>query len=300
MTTRSKGPGAGFQWLSRGIGVGFRHPRPLIGGAIVVTLLMLVPAAITFAMQWQSFLGHAPPDPEAMFKTLPVSTVLNLLLVPVFAGYLQLIHAADHGEAARARDIFKPYRSGEALRLIGFGLVMLVIYAALFALLLGTIGHGLTGWYIRLLQAQAAHHALTSGLPGNFGSTLALFLVVGLYLFAAYAIALGQVALGQRSVFGAIGDGLVGALKNVLPLIVLVVCGIFALFVVILAFVVVALVVGLIGVLVGKWLTLVLIVAAEVAMAFLFYMIQFGTQYYLWRDVCGDDVVADPSPVVAA
>lgn len=300
MTTRSKGPGAGFQWLSRGISVGFRHPRPLIGGAVMVTLLMLIPAVVTLAMEWRTLFGHAQPDPSVMFKAMPVSTLLNLLLVPIFAGYLQVIDAAENGEAARARDIFRPYRSSEALRLIGFALLMMVVFIVVFAIVALTVGRGLASWYIHLLDAQSTHQAMTMTLPGHAGAGMALIFVIGLYMFAAYAIALGQVALGGRNVLGAIGDGLLGALKNVLPLIVLVLCGILLLIVMAIAIFVVVLVVGLVGALAGKWFAVAVTVAIEIAMMFILYMIQFGTQYYMWRDVCGDDLATGTTEYVAA
>ena len=70
----------------------------------------------------------------------------------------------------------------------------------------------------------------------------------GVRLCGIYSIALGQVALCRRPASDALRDGLAGSLKNLLPLLVMVVIG-------------------------------------EPGMA---CMVVFGVAYAMWRDVCAD------------
>ena len=300
MTTRSRGPGAGFQWLSRGIGAGFRRPKPILGGAAFLALVSLVPALISFGLQYKTFVAHTQPNPATLLWLMPISMLSYLLLMPAYGGYLQVVEAAENGVAARARDIFKPYASGEALRLIGFGLMMMLIYLGAFGVILISVGHGVAGWYMHLIESRAAHQTMTMTLPAHFGATVALIILTGLYIFAVYAISLCQIALNHRSVFGAIGDGVVGALKNVFPLIVMLLSGILAFIVMIIAMFVVILVITLIGKLAGEWLILTLGIAVDVAFILLILMIQFGTMYHLWHDVCDEDPVPGTAESVAA
>jgi hypothetical protein len=124
--------------------------------------------------------------------------------------------------------------------------------------------------------------------------------VLGIFMMGFYSISLGQVALRQRSVFGAIGDGLIGALKNLLPLLVFAVSLVLVWIVAAIAIVIVAALLALIGKLVGAWLVFALIVPLYIAVLLMMFTVMFGVMYHLWRDVCGDDIVADMALPIAA
>lgn len=299
MTTRSKGPLAGFGWLKRGISVGYRHPKPLLGGAAFLLLATLLPSLITLPMQFHMQQAGAPPSPATFGWIMGGSMLFALLIVPLYAGYLQVIDAAERGLPARARDIFKPYRQGEALRLIGYGLAILVVYIAMFVIIIAATGGGIANWYMQVLTSQA-NHQLPPALPHDFGIVMALFTVLGLFMLGLYAISLGQVALRGRSVFGAIGDGVIGALKNLLPLIVFVVSVAVAWIVVAIAILLVAVLITFLAKLVGAWLVFVLIVPLYIAMVLIMFAVMFSVMYYLWRDVCGDDIVTGMAAAIAA
>jgi hypothetical protein len=292
MTTRSRGPLAGFGWLKRGIHVGYRHPKPLLGGAALLLLACLVPSLITLPLRLPSLQASMQLTPAIFGGVMVGSMLLGLLLVPLYAGYLQMVDAAERGLPARARDIFKPYRQGEALRLIGYGLAMLAVYIAVFGVIIAAAGGGIARWYMQTLTAQASHQPPPTTLPDGFASTMALLMVLGLFMMGLYAISLGQVALRRRSVFGAIGDGLVGALKNLLPLLVFAVSLVLAWIVVAIAIALLAVLFVLLGKLVGAWLVFVLVVPLYLALVLTAFAVMFGVMYYLWRDVCGDDTVA--------
>ena len=300
MTTRSNGPAAGFRWLKKGFSVGFRHPKPLLGGAAFLVVACLLPALITVPMQFYAATAGTPPNAATFVGIMAVSMLISLLLVPLQAGYLQLVDAAERGLPARALDIFNPYRQGEALRLIGYGLAVMAVYVAIIGLIfVVTTGGGTADWYIQALTAQANHQP-PPGLPNGFGIAIPLFMVLWLLIVGFLAIGLGQVALGRRHVFGAIGDGLIGAVKNVLPLLVFGVTAILAGIGLVIAFAIVAILITLLGKLVGAWLVVVLLAPLYIALFMGMFMVMFGTMYYLWRDVCGDDLVPDIAHAITA
>lgn len=299
MTTRSKGPAAGFAWLTRGIGVGFRHPKPLLGGAALLVVACLLPSLITLPIQFHAISDGTPPSLATNGWIMLGSALFGLLLVPLYAGYLQVIDAAERGLPARAPDIFKPYREGEAPRLVGYGLAILLVYIVVFAIIIVATGGGIASWYIQALTTQASHLP-PPALPNGFGLAMALFAVLGLFMMGFYAVSLGQVALQRRNVFGAIGDGVVGALKNLLPLLVFAVSAMVACIVATIVFVIVAMVLALLAKLAGAWLMFVVLVPLYVALMLFMFAMMFGVMYHLWRDVCGDDNVPDLGTAIAA
>ena len=300
MTTRSNGPLAGFGWLKRGINVGYGNPKALFGGAAFLLLLCLLPTLITMPLQFTALRAGTQPDPATFGWIMAISAIAGLLLVPLYAGYLQVIDAAERGLPARARDIFQPYRQGDALRLIGYGLAMAVVYVTVFGAVIVATGGGIARWYMQMITAQANHQPPPDTLPGGFGIAIALFIVLGLFMMGVYAISLGQVALRRRSVFGAIGDGLVGALKNLLPLLVFVVSLVVAWLVLAVVIMLLAALLALVGKLAGTWLVLVFVVPLYLAVMLMLFSVMFGVMYYLWRDVCGDNTAPTAAQSIAA
>lgn len=128
---------------------------------------------------------------------------------------------------------------------------------------------------------------------------MALFTVLCLFMMGFYSISLGQITLRQRSVFGAIGDGIVGALKNLLPLLVFALSFLLVGVVAIIAIALVAFLLALLGKLVGVWLVLVLMIPFYIAVMLLMFTMTFGAMYHLWRDVCGDGITPDMAPATA-
>ncbi|WP_017460277.1 hypothetical protein [Dyella ginsengisoli] len=296
MTTRSRRASAGFGWLTRGFSAGFRHPKPLWGGAAILLAAVVLPSLVTLPIRLHAIHAGVPVSPMTSVAWTALSMLIGLLVIPLYGGYLQVIDAAEYSRAARIRDIFSPYRDGSALRLIGFGLAALLIYVAMFALLLVAAGGGLLHWYMQALTMQAQQLPLPHGL----GLFVALGAVFFLFFTGFYAIGLGQVALSRRGVFASIGDGLVGAVKNVLPLLAYALGGLLALIGVAIVLIFVVMVAVLLGKLVGAWLMLVISIPLYIAFMMTIFMAMFGVSYHLWRDVCGtDDAPALPEPATA-
>jgi hypothetical protein len=219
--------------------------------------------------------------------------------VPLYAGYLQVIDATQHGLAARARDVFRPYREGKAPRLIGFGLVMVTVYVTIFAIILTATGGGFAHWYLDMTIAQANHQP-PPALPDGFWTTLLLAAAASIFIMGFHSIGIGQIALGNRNVFGAAGDGIVGALKNLLPLLMLAVGGIVVWLGVSIGVGILVVLLALIGKLVGLWLMFVLVVPVYIALLLFAVTTMLGVMYHFWRDVCGDDDATGAAGAMAA
>jgi len=299
MTTRSRGPSAGFGWLTNGISVGFRHPKPLFGGAAFLLLACLLPLLITMPMQFHAMSAGTPPSMATSALIMAISVLFGLLIIPLYAGYLQLVDAAEREQPTRVLDIFKPYRQGEAWRLIGLGLANFVVYIAGIAIIIVATGTGIASWYVQAMTAQVNHQP-PPALPGGFWIAVALLMVFGLLMLGFYAISLGQVALNRRNVLGAIGDGVTGALKNVLPLLLFALSSILAWIAVGIVLLIVVMLLTLLAKLISSWLVFVVIIAFYIALILVMYTMMFGVMYHLWRDVCGDDIVPDMAPAIAA
>lgn len=289
MATRSNGPLAGFAWLAGGIDVGFGNARAVFGGSAILLLACIVPMLVQLPMHFGILRVGAELTPWTLGLIFVASGLVGLLLIPLHAGYLRVIDASERGLPARARDIFEPYRQGEAWRLIGYGLAMLVVDVAVFGSVLVAMGGGLFRWYLQLATAQANYQSPTTALPSGFGTTIVLLFVAGLFLLGVRAVALGQVALGRRSVGQAIVDGLSGALKNVLPLLVFVASLLVAMILFVIVIILLAGLLTLLGKLAGTWLVLLLVIPLYIAVMVVLGAALAGMMYYLWRDVCGDD-----------
>jgi hypothetical protein len=151
-----------------------------------------------------------------------------------------------------------------------------------------------------MLTAQINHETPPTTWPNGLGITVLLLMLYAIFMIGFYSIGLGQVTLRHRSVFGAMGDGLVGALKNMLPLLMLAMGLILLWIAVAICFGIVAFVLTLIGKLVGAWLVFVLIVPLYIALLLVAFAAMFGVMYHLWRDVCdGDSVTGMAEPLVA-
>ena len=285
---------AGFRWLTNAINLGRHNPKAVFGGAGLSLLLMLVPSLLTVPLQ----IGGTP-SVTRMFVAMANSLVLGLLVAPLYGGLLGIIDAAERGRAAKATDVFAPYRSGGgAARMIGFVIAMLGVYVLVMFVIAGIAGTGIFHWYMQLLAAQGKPTPELMQLPAGFGTAVALFMVFWLLLMGIYGVGFGQVALGGRSPLGGLKDGFFGGIKNLLPLLVLAISLCVAGLLVALGFGILVAIAALIGKFAGLWLTVLLLVPLYVALVLVIYVVMFGVMYFMWRDICGDSA-ASPQAVAA-
>lgn len=287
MTTRANGPGAGWSWLMQGINTGRHNPKAIFGATAILMVFALLPSVVQMALNASGKL-----DLTGMIWVIGLGMLLGVVLYPLLlGGLLRIIDAGEHGQPARAMTLFEPFRAGQGgARLIAFSVILMLVYLAVLAVLLLTIGRGTLDWYLQLvslgIQGSAAKTMPT--LPDGFGPTFGLLMLFGVFYTGVYSIGLGQVALRNRGPLQALREGVAGTLKNVLPLLVLAVSLMLALLVFCIAF---GLVVGLVMVLaslVSPTLALVLLVPVYLAMMLVLYVVMVGLMYAVWQGACTD------------
>ena len=299
MSTRTMGPGAGWSWLARAVNLGRHNARAVIGAIALVAALALVPSIVQ--MGAQSALGGRP---DALLTVIGLSTVVSLVVFPLLiGGALRVIDAAERGRPAEPTAVFDTFRAGQGGgRLIGFGLLMTALYLLVFGVLIGSFGQGLPEWYAQVMQLtiEAGGRPLQPAdipePPAGLGTVVALGLLLGMFLSGAWAIGFGQVALGGRGVLEAVRQGLAGALKNLLPIIVLTVLSVAGMVALVLVVALVGGLLMLIGGLVHPALGMLLVAPVYLGMILLMYVVMFGVMYHMWRDICGEPVEPPPLP----
>lgn len=283
------GPGAGLRWLMNALNLGGRNPRAVFGGAALLMLVALVPTVVQLVVQE----GLGIHDQAIVLGLVGFSLLYSLLLMgPLSAGYLRVLHAAETGAPTRATAIFGVFGPGGGaarvvLVLLGLTVLGLLLFGLLALVFGGDFFAQLGSLMVALETAQPGTTPDLPPLPDGFGALLGLLVLLGMFFNGAYAVALGQVALGGTGPGAALGDGLLGALRNLLPLLVLtivvMVAGLVALLVVSLVVVLLAFLGGLVHPVLGLALAAPVYVVVMVGV----YVVAFGVTYWIWRDVCG-------------
>lgn len=214
--------------------------------------------------------------------------LIYLLLAPLYAGWLLLCRQTSDGADASALTPFSPYANRAAwVKLACLLVIGIVIYAAavyLFELLMLAFG----------IDMQAAARSVDPNAGGNAMAVLnlgagywtALCFSIAFNILLQFALYLGFThgALARDGVFTSLRAGLLGVLKNLLPIVVFTV----------LVFIIIVVVV-IVGVLAGillMWLSDVL--AATIGFAMLLLLLLYGYPvtsaflYYFWSGILGD------------
>lgn len=299
MTTRTVKAEAGWRWLVQAINLGRNDPKAVFGAIALVALAAVAPSVVQTVLQRFFGLGA-----EATTVLVGAIWLLSMTLYPLlFGGMLQVIDAAEHGRPTRASAVFAPFRAGShGLRLVGFGVLSSLLYLAAFMLVVAAFGKDFIRWYWELITAAqdaqqdgAPPAALAKGLelPENFAIVVTLSGVLGLFLGSVYAIGLGQVAIAGRSIGAALADGIGGALKNLLPLLVLALLGSIGMFALMMAMGMVMLLGGVLSML-STTLAMLLMLPLYFGILLLLYVLMFGVMYFMWRDICGEPAAAIP------
>jgi hypothetical protein len=283
------GPGAGWRWLSRAIDLGRHDPKALFGAAALMLVVALIPSLV----QQLVLLAVGPANTHVVLGVAVAGMLAMLVVFPLLiAGFLRVIDAAENGRPTRALAVFDTFRAGnDRGRIIGTGLLLMLVYVALIALVLGVAGREVAAWYWEVLSiAQSATPGSTPALPGmpeGMGRVAGLLLLVMMISGGLYSIGFGQVALGGRTATGALADAAAGTVKNVLPLLVLTLLGLVAMVVATLVIVLVVMFLTMLGSVVHPALGLALALPVYVAFMVIMYVVMFGVMYFIWRDVTG-------------
>lgn len=287
MLMRARGPGAGWSWLMEGFTVAKHAPRQILGACLLLVLCVAVLVVVQMLVQW----AMRPQGPAAIAVVAVFALAGSILFPVLMGGFMRVIDASRNERRARASMLFEPFRRGHGgSRLALFGLCMLLIYVAFITVLLTTVGHGLFSWYLHLLDQQDLGTPVRSlpPLPGGSSIALALLTVFFIFYSCAFAIGTGQVALRGRAPLPALRDGVTGAFKNALPLLVLSACGLVALLVLAVGFGILSAILLVLTALVSRVLGAGLLFLVYVVLAVLLYACMMGVDYAIWYDVADD------------
>lgn len=284
MQMHAKGPGAGWSWLVGGFTVARQNPAKILGAAGLFMLCMAWSFPIA---EWLKPRGTAGYILRGGFM------LVNSLLLPILmGGFMRVLDASRNGRPVRISMMFDPFRRGQGgPRLALFGLCMLLVYAAFMALLLSTVGHDTWLWYLQLAKHQAMHPPVNTffPLPHQISATLGLMTVFFLFYSCANAVGVGQAALQGQSTLAAFRDGIVGAFKNALPVLVLFVCGLLVLVAFCIGFGILVAIATLLahvsGSSMGGATGSVLKVLVLAVCMLLLYAFMAGVNYAIWHDV---------------
>ncbi|ATD66340.1 hypothetical protein CNR27_01825 [Luteimonas chenhongjianii] len=297
MTTRTVGAGHGWKWIVQGVNVGRANPRAVYGATAVVALLALAPNVLQAVLQIAFRL-----EPETQIMVIGATSLVSIILYPLLiGGVLRVIDAVEHGRPAAPGDVFSTFTGGQAGRFIGFGVLMGALYIVTFYALVSAFGEGVLDWYMDVLsisQEMSTESAPASPPempmpPAGIGPLMALGIFFGVYYATVYAVGLGQVALGGRPVMQAFTDGLGGALRNVLPVIVAAAIAMAGGFALMLAFAMVVTIITVVSSLVHPALAALLVLPLYLVLLLVLYIVMFGAMYAIWRDVCGPQDAVD-------
>jgi hypothetical protein len=293
MTTRAVGPGRGWGWLQQAINLGRHNPRAIFGAAALMAVVALIPSVLQILLQLVF-----KESPTAIVAVMAITTLLSMVVTALLiGGLLRVIHAAENGQPTHATAIFDTFRESQVRgRLIGFGVLMMVIYVGVFVAVISLLGRDFMHWYWELITSAQAMQAggaavappTLAEVPDGVGQVMAIGSLFALFMGGVYAIGFGQVALGGRRVGEAFVDGLRGTIKNVLPIVVLAVLAIVGMFVLVFGVALIAVLVTLLASMVSKALAIVLLVPIYFALILLMYVVMFGVMYFIWRDICTD------------
>jgi len=303
MQIRAMTPGTGWSWLKRGINLGVHNPRAVFGAAALLMAVGLVPSCVQVLAQ-----AVLHVEGGAELALVGVFALVSLVVYPLLiGGFLRVIDASEHGRPTHATALFDAFRGGQgAGRMIGFSLAMTLVYVIVVFLVLRSFGPGFMEWYWKVMdtamQQPGALDPKTLPPPPadvQFGRVFLLSALAALFLGGTYAIGFGQVALASRSVGGALADGVVGTLKNVLPILVMAVCAFVMALGLIICVGIAGAFLGVLGGLISPALGLALALPVYFGMLLVLYVVMFGVMYFLWRDVCGAEP-ALPDDAIAA
>lgn len=298
MTTRAMGPMAGIGWLTRAINVGRNGPGAVFGGASLMAVVALLAALAVGVAQAALVFAIGDSIATLIISSALMGVLVLVLMAMMLVGFLRLLHKVESGLPARALDVFSGFGDFSAsLRTIGLMLLLTIAQYVIIGIVLVTFAGGFLSWYMQVMQASMAGGVpdMTT-LPTGMGIVTLTTMVLGLVFYGIQAIALGQIILRRRGLLSALGDGVIGALKNLLPLLVFVIACIVGMILLLIAVFIVVLVVGMLAKFVSVWLGVALAVPLYIAFVLTMFVVGFGAMYHLWRDVCGDgeDTIVDP------
>ena len=315
MRARNVPFGSMFGWIP----ATFRLVSGNFGAMAVATILTLLfgllMAAPMFGWMIHSLKGLGSPgvpQPQEMtgfWITYAITIVVGIVLgPPLLAGWFRLCRDADRGAAVSGAQVLAPYTDAALWpRVLVFVLLGTLMYAAVFGLLFLVFGGAFTGLMAMQAANEAALRAGQSPPPPDMAllaQMMLMYVVMLPTLFVlqfVYMVGLAEVSLRPTSPVAAFTEAFKGVLRNVFKLLLLlfIVGAIAGVVMTILVLVFGLLAMGL--AFISPILAMIVMGLVYVALLMVMYPMMFAGNYFVWKDMVGDDPpqAIDPGSVAA-
>ncbi|HEY4582043.1 MAG TPA: hypothetical protein VIG88_04140 [Lysobacter sp.] len=289
MNVRKVPLGHGFEWMKAAVNIGTRNPRAVFGAAALflatlyfASVLAVLPVASRLQGRSELSLG------ESIASAVPLFVVLTLTMPVLLAGLIRVMHEAEHGRPARARDLFSAFAHGRARPLVTLGIVQIVFNIACVALIVVLTGPDYWAESMKALQGALSGHVVVPPVPEH--PMLLAFVQVLQLVFNYFSAALMLLCVPLIALSGA---GIVDSLRlGFRASVVNLGANLLASLVFAVGFVVAAVLVTLVTALVGGIASLVhpalgaaVALAIWAAFAVTVLVVLVAASYYAWRDM---------------
>jgi uncharacterized membrane protein YGL010W len=279
----------GLDWMKAAVNIGTRNPRAVFGAAALFLCTLYLFAVLAVLPVAARLEGRTDMTlTEIATTAISLFVVLTLVMPVLLAGLIGVMHAAEEGRPARARDLFGAFLHGHARPLMALGLVQIVFNLACAALIVMLAGPDYWAESMKAAQGAMSGHVIVPPEPDHPALLVVLQLVQFVFNYFSAALMLLCVPLIMLS-----GAGLVESLKlGFRASVVNLGSNLLASLVFIVGFVVAALVIGLVATVIGGIaafvspalggaLTLLIFAAFGVVVL----VVLVAASYYAWRDM---------------
>lgn len=297
MTMKKVSLGGPYRWLGESFAMCRAHPRVLFGAGSLLMLVALLPSMLQLLLE-----AALHPSASVGWALQALFSLVSLILFPpVVGGFYRLVHALHAGQPANAFELFAVFRDATATRhLIVTNLVFILVSIVLLLGVALAFGGEALLEYLRALAALQTGATALPPFPEGLLPLLVVLLILGLVIMTAQGLATAQVAISGISPFAAIGAGFAVALRNIGSFLLFYLPLALVAFIAMLAFVLVAVLLGAMLSVVNPMLAAVLIAPVSMLLVLLMYALMFTFFYHAWRDTLGSDEITPSDHQIVA
>lgn len=244
-------PDRGLAWFLRAVNIGRKNPKAVFGASmLLIATLYALSFLLLLPVAWTGLDSSGGVPKLDIRLAIPFFVVLVCVFPVLMGGLMHVIREVEADRPVRARDLFAPARSANLKSLLLLGFVQLILNLGAAALVIALAGSGYWGEYLAAMQGamsgnvpvmpQPAHPFLMflANVLFNYISGVILLFAIPLILFSSASLS-ESVRFSLRTSWANLAPNLIAA----------------ALFM--LAVLASALVLGVIGVLIGSIATLI-------------------------------------------
>ncbi|TZF88135.1 hypothetical protein [Cognatilysobacter lacus] len=294
----------GLDWMKAAVNVGVRNPRAVFGAAALFLATLYLFAVLAVLPVAARLEGRTDMTLREIATTaISLFVVVTLVLPVLLAGLIGVMHAAEEGRPARARDLFSAFGHGHARPLMALGLVQIVFNLACATLIVVLAGPDYWAESMKAAQGAMSGHVIVPPNPEhpallfvlqlvqfvfNYFSAALMLLCVPLIMLTRVSL-VESLKLGFRASIVNLGANLLASLIFIVGFVVA------GLFIGLIA-TVVAGIAALVNPALGVAVTLLVLGAFSVTVL----VVLVAGSYYAWRDMferAGDDDTVRPALV---